>query len=509
MRVLNFEGFVSLSESNGKLKAELIGDSSVGLYKALTNQIQISHPELNKVGISTIGLLDLLKGFSQIDPEVGLVFIGIGSNDLYQVNNQNVRAAASIRKELQRIFPNAEFVVVKGGWGWGGLDKFPEGQEPKEMDQYYKNVWERSGFNVMERSQGYSPQHHTTNNQEIRKQVSDMESIVQGNKNLYVVGSISDAEPTEEDLEEYFDALERSVNNRDTLSQQKPGTYSYDPLVQRIQIGLEFLGYDLPRFGADGLYGPETAESIKGFKLDNSIDTSESSFGPEDMIAFITALRENQFSPSDLKSVWKKSQELSGDIDLDDDSDYLYYMQHQQGPSGAASLIKASQGAGKLNPATRANSGKYLTGNMPDKEIAAQISAAIDANDDQRAATLFLSYWKNFWNKKKQRALNLINQSKYSDIKSAIDSVETSLPKDFLYTVAFIESGLQAKPSGTGKYMGLFAITQDSLNKRVPNGNIYNPKDNATAAIKGMEEGIGQFTKLAGNYLKKDQDFLA
>jgi murein DD-endopeptidase MepM/ murein hydrolase activator NlpD len=32
-----------------------------------------------------------------------------------------------------------------------------------------------------------------------------------------------------------------------------------------MQIGLILLGYDLPRFGVDGLFGPETAAAVKEF----------------------------------------------------------------------------------------------------------------------------------------------------------------------------------------------------------------------------------------------------
>ena len=39
-------------------------------------------------------------------------------------------------------------------------------------------------------------------------------------------------------------------------------------------MALVTLGYELPRFGVDGLYGPETAESIRKFKIDNNIKES-------------------------------------------------------------------------------------------------------------------------------------------------------------------------------------------------------------------------------------------
>jgi peptidoglycan hydrolase-like protein with peptidoglycan-binding domain len=500
MRVLNFSDFIQISEAASPLKAELIGDSSVGLYKSLVPNVQISFPSLNKSGWSTFDLLKALKSEGDTNPDVRLVFIGIGSNDLYQDTPAVQKAALEIRQELSRIFPNAEYIVIKGGWGWGGLKSFQGYSEPQELKDYYQNVWKNAGFKVMDQSQGYSPEHHTTQNAGIRNQANSITSIISGKTGLYdVQGSTSDSSS----LEAFYDVLEDHANSQKTIVQQKPGTYAFDPVIQNIQIGLKFLGIDLPRFGADGLYGPETAESIQDFKSQFSLDGDGSEFGPDDTIALISSLKNSGFDLISLKSVQRKSEEMLDDQSLiTGDTDYLYYLQHQQGAAGASSLIKAASGEGKLNPATRANSGRFLTQNMPDGDIADQISAAIDAGDDQRAAILFLNYWKNFWAFKKDRALTAIQQPKYSNIKSAIDAVQTNLPKDFLYTVAFVESGLQAKPREGGKYKGLFAITDQNLKKYVPDGNIYNANDNAKAAIMDMEKNIQTFQKLAGSSLK-------
>jgi peptidoglycan hydrolase-like protein with peptidoglycan-binding domain len=502
MKVLNFESFLLLEDNQGFVNAEIIGDSSVGLYKSLVPNLKATYPELNKVGLNSLQLLSSLKEFTKTDPNVGIVFVAMGSNDLYIAGSRLKNIVSAIKSELSRIFPNAKLMVVKGGWGWGGLSKFQSENEPDEMKEYY-DVWSSEGFDVMDKSQGFSEEHHTIKNSGIRKQAIDIASIISGEKDLYKVSqTLGDKEPSKEDLDEFYNALKNAANERVLLKQQSSGEYVFDPLVQRIQIGLEFLGKDLPRFGADGLYGPETASSIEDFKRENGIEGSGETFGPDDFIALISNLENKELDYADLGKSWKKSSDLASGLDFTGDQDYLYYMQHQQGAAGAASLLKASQGAGKLNPSTRANSGKYLTGNMPDKDISYQISAAIDAGNDQRAATLFLSYWKNFWNKKKKKALELINLPEYSQIKNAIDSVETDIPKDFLYTTAFIESGLKPKPKTFGSYKGLFAITDRALKKHVPQGDIFNPADNAYAAIKDMEQGISTFSNLAGNYLK-------
>lgn len=61
------------------------------------------------------------------------------------------------------------------------------------------------------------------------------------------------------------------------LFQQKYGGMEYQKSVEAVQIGLILLGYQLPRFGVDGLFGPETAIAVNKFKKDNNISDDEQS----------------------------------------------------------------------------------------------------------------------------------------------------------------------------------------------------------------------------------------
>jgi peptidoglycan hydrolase-like protein with peptidoglycan-binding domain len=55
------------------------------------------------------------------------------------------------------------------------------------------------------------------------------------------------------------------------VSQQKLGSMQHQKEVETVQIALVLLGYELPRFGIDGLFGPETAEAVRKYKTDNNI----------------------------------------------------------------------------------------------------------------------------------------------------------------------------------------------------------------------------------------------
>lgn len=70
------------------------------------------------------------------------------------------------------------------------------------------------------------------------------------------------------DVEEYFNTLE-SIDS--PIFQKNLGNMEYQKDVESVQVGLMILGYELPRFGVDGLFGPETAQAVNKFKTDNNI----------------------------------------------------------------------------------------------------------------------------------------------------------------------------------------------------------------------------------------------
>lgn len=69
---------------------------------------------------------------------------------------------------------------------------------------------------------------------------------------------------------DFYKTLDQSIETGG-LKQQSYGSMTYQKGVETMQIGLLLLGYDLPRHGVDGLYGPETAAAVKKFKEDNSV----------------------------------------------------------------------------------------------------------------------------------------------------------------------------------------------------------------------------------------------
>jgi peptidoglycan hydrolase-like protein with peptidoglycan-binding domain len=53
---------------------------------------------------------------------------------------------------------------------------------------------------------------------------------------------------------------------------RKGGRIPYDEDVERMQIGLQFLGHSLPVWGIDGLFGPETESAVTSFQKESRIE---------------------------------------------------------------------------------------------------------------------------------------------------------------------------------------------------------------------------------------------
>lgn len=79
------------------------------------------------------------------------------------------------------------------------------------------------------------------------------------------------ADLVEPDVADFFKTIQDAANSGG-LSQQRRGQMNFKKEVESMQIGLIILGYQLPRYGVDGLFGPETAAAVNKFTLDNGIN---------------------------------------------------------------------------------------------------------------------------------------------------------------------------------------------------------------------------------------------
>jgi peptidoglycan hydrolase-like protein with peptidoglycan-binding domain len=78
------------------------------------------------------------------------------------------------------------------------------------------------------------------------------------------------ADLVKDNVNDFYDTL-NNIAQTGGLTQQKSGSMVYQKNVETLQIALKLLGYEFPKYGVDGLFGPETAEAVKKFKKDNNL----------------------------------------------------------------------------------------------------------------------------------------------------------------------------------------------------------------------------------------------
>jgi peptidoglycan hydrolase-like protein with peptidoglycan-binding domain len=93
------------------------------------------------------------------------------------------------------------------------------------------------------------------------------------------------------------------------VKQVKKGEMDFQKNVESIQMALVTLGYELPVYGIDGLYGPETAESIRKFKVDNKI---KESYRP--LNALFESYLDEDDDMDEKEEVNSEEKPLSGDV---------------------------------------------------------------------------------------------------------------------------------------------------------------------------------------------------
>lgn len=105
-----------------------------------------------------------------------------------------------------------------------------------------------------------------------------------------------------DDLNKFYSTLNDTAN-KGGLTQQELGSMTYQKNVETMQIGLMLLGIQLPKYGVDGLYGPETANAVSAFKRNYKLDDTNGGNASKDMLLkMIELLKQKNITSDDLKS---------------------------------------------------------------------------------------------------------------------------------------------------------------------------------------------------------------
>jgi len=87
----------------------------------------------------------------------------------------------------------------------------------------------------------------------------------------------------------------------------------YQPEVEKLQIALQFLGYSLPKWGVDGLFGPETKKSVETFQEDNRLNKT-GTLTSDDLKYLYALLVYKGFEETDLSKIEYEETIDSSDI---------------------------------------------------------------------------------------------------------------------------------------------------------------------------------------------------
>lgn len=131
---------------------------------------------------------------------------------------------------------------------------------------------------------------------------------------------------------------------------------------------------------------------------------------------------------------------------------HMLYLPHQQGPSGAAKIVKIAKGKEKLDAALRSKLLNNMSSSDPNYN-------KVKTLKDKDAVLAFLDYQKNTWGNYEKDALTKIKAPENLKVKKAIEKVTNKqFPVDFLTTVAYKESRFNPNPPTNKSYRGLFQI---------------------------------------------------
>jgi len=557
-RLENFGSFKSLNEGkSNSAKVAVVGDKLASFFNTVIGRIfkggskeglvkgDKVKPGIWSENMPTSDYLKMIERYKDQHPETSYVFVSLGLGDKYEVSESLLEDATKVKSELKRIFPNASkfFIIPGSGWGYntedkaemptwmwesGNIENGATVQEPSEINGYYKEVWDKLGFDslpveigIEKGDDGFAePLSKSTPGMsklsefvegvakgEIQVQIEDIKSgtVLMGSG---VMG---------EGIKEYYDVIQNAINNNESKTKQGPSTYMYDPVVERAQLGLSFLGFDLPVHGADGLYGPETESSVRRFKEKYQVPGEGSVMDSDFFSALIARLRENGFSGKDLKKTVRGSEEMAGkpidviigDTNLGDgETSWVYWLSHNQGSAGAAELLKVALGTKpEFSPSAKKwfmqgwnTKSNHIVGNVGnrgwDGEYKSRIKAAYDQGNDQLVAKLFTEYQKKKFDQMLQRGRR--DLPKHPDIQAILQKYSNVFPLDFLAAVASQESGFNPK-SGNNRYKGLFALDPTSgYGKKygLTQANVHDPEKNAEVAVKFWNDNRREFNSL-------------
>ena len=162
------------------------------------------------------------------------------------------------------------------------------------------------------------------------------------------------ADEVSDNIKDLFDNL--TVASSTGLSEEEVGSIEYKKTVETMQIGLILMGYDLPRFGVDGLFGPETASAVKKYMESKGMEVPEGDkivATPEMIASLLDDLKGMNLKSEDIEKYVNQPINVEG---LVDQNFYEKLLENLGAPVSNENLKflyawrQAEGKAGKFNP---------------------------------------------------------------------------------------------------------------------------------------------------------------
>lgn len=123
----------------------------------------------------------------------------------------------------------------------------------------------------------------------------------------------------------FLNELDRLADNNAKFEYNPGQKIPYISDVEKLQTGLQILGYSLPKWGIDGKFGPETENATKGFQSEKQLNPT-GVFGVDEFRKMIDELIKINFKDEDLGKVEKVPYYLKykfGGVSSDDVRDMI------------------------------------------------------------------------------------------------------------------------------------------------------------------------------------------
>ena len=169
--------------------------------------------------------------------------------------------------------------------------------------------------------------------------------------------------------EEFLNNIESLLDQGEDIliERQTEGSYSYNDSVEDLQIALILLGHQLPIYGIDGLFGPETESTVMSYQHSNGLN-DDGIIDYDTVESIVENLSEysdeeiNYFLSGDIAQELNKSYDFVSDREIVSPSKLLEDLDSELNNTNLSmALVANASGESSMNVDSRGDGGQYAS----------------------------------------------------------------------------------------------------------------------------------------------------